>query len=70
MAACASLDLTRSDGPCGEHTTDVAGKGKDITRSDMLKVADAAGIDASTANEILEQVEEAVSGFLRTIDGR
>jgi serine/threonine-protein kinase HipA len=64
-----AYDLTRSEGPGGEHTTDVAGKGKDITRSDMLKVADAAGIDSATANEILEQVEEAVSGFLPTTDG-
>jgi len=59
-----AYDLTRSEGPGGEHTTDVAGKGKDISHADMLKVADMAGIDASTANEILDQVEEAVSGFL------
>jgi len=65
-----AYDLTRSDGPGGEHTTDVEGKGKDIGRADMRNVADSAGIDAATANEILEQVEDAVSGWMNSTTGR
>ncbi len=62
LMLASAYNLTRSTGPGGEHTTDVAGKGKDITSSDMLKVADAAGIDTATADAIMQQVQEAVSG--------
>ena len=54
-------DLTFSYGPGGEHTTDVAGKGKDITESDMQKVAGDVGIAPAKAKEIIGQVQEIVT---------
>ena len=51
-----AYDLTYS-GPGGEHTTDVAGKGRDITEGDMLNVAKDAGIEASKAKVIIDQVQ-------------
>lgn len=50
-------DLTFSYGPGGEHTADIAGKGKSITNADMLRVADDAGIPRNRAIEIIDQVE-------------
>ena len=55
-------DLTYSSGPGGEHTTDVAGKGKDINQTDMLKVAEVVGIDIPTAKRIIAQVRDACLG--------
>lgn len=57
-----AYDLTYSNGPGGEHTTDVAGKGKDINREDMLKVAEVAGIDIPEAKLIIDQVRDACLG--------
>jgi len=56
-----AYDLTFSNGPGGEHTTDVAGKGKDITEMDMLKVANGAGIERNKAKLVIEQVQSVVS---------
>ena len=44
-----AFDLTYSFGPGGEHSTSVAGHGKNITRAHMLRVATAADIKVNTA---------------------
>ncbi len=44
-----AFDLTYSFGPGGEHSTSVAGHGKNITREHLLRVAKTAGIAAKTA---------------------
>ena len=55
-----AYDLTRSV-HLREHSTSVAGKGRDITRADMLAVASESGISLSDAHEIMDQVLDVVS---------
>lgn len=47
------FDLTFSFGPGGEHSTSVAGHGKDVTRAHLLQVAKAGGISAKAADECM-----------------
>jgi len=60
-----AYDLVFSHGPGGEHTMAVAGEAVRPTGSDMLRVADACGVDARRAREIIQQVEQAVSEWPR-----
>lgn len=50
-------DLVYSDGPGGEHTTTIAGNGKNPTEIDILKVADSVGISKSKAENIIDEVK-------------
>jgi len=56
-----AYDLMHSIVDANEHTTSVAGKGKDITKEDILKVADDAGIGRSDANAIIDRIFEVAS---------
>lgn len=56
-----AYDLTQSILSANEHSTSVLGKGKDISRPDMLKLAKNVGITASEAHEILDKVHEVVA---------
>jgi serine/threonine-protein kinase HipA len=58
-----AYDLTFSMGPGGEHTTAVAGEGRQPKREHLLRVADAAGLTRGRAGEVLGQVHEAVMGW-------
>ena len=59
-----AFDLTYSFGPGGEHSTSVAGHGKNITRAHLLRVASAAGIHVKAAERsILEWMKTAESMF-------
>jgi serine/threonine-protein kinase HipA len=49
-------DLVRSDGPGGEHTTSIAGEGKNPTEKDILKVAKATGIKIDVAKAIINEI--------------
>jgi serine/threonine-protein kinase HipA len=49
-------DLVYAEGPAGEHTTTVAGEGKNPTQKDILKVAHEVGITAQKARQISEEV--------------
>ena len=44
-----AFDITYSHGPGGEHSTSVAGHGKDITRTHLLQVAKTAGLTDKVA---------------------
>ena len=48
-----AFDLTHSFGPGGEHSTSVAGHGKNITRAHLLQVATAGGIAAKVAEQAI-----------------
>lgn len=48
-----AFDLTYSFGPGGEHATSVAGHGKNITRSHLLQVAVAGGIEHKLAEQVV-----------------
>ena len=54
-----AYDLTFSEGPGGEHSMTVNGRGKNISREDVIKVAEKAGLDKSVVNEVILQINEA-----------
>ena len=58
-----AYDLTPSQGLNGEQTAMVNGKGKNITKEDFIKVAEPFGFDAKKIEEIVEQVDDAISGY-------
>jgi serine/threonine-protein kinase HipA len=49
-----AFDLTYSFGPGGEHSTSVAGHGKNITRAHLLQVAKAGGIATKVAERCID----------------
>ena len=53
-----AYDITPGQTFYGEHTTSVNGKGKNITKEDMLKVAETNHIPLKVANEIINRCEE------------
>ena len=63
-----AYDLTFADGPGGEHSTTVAGEGKEPTEEHMLRLAEPAGIRARTARAIIGEVRRAVSGWPELAD--
>lgn len=56
-----AYDLTCNPGMNGEHATTIHGKGKDITKDDLLAVAKRAGIKATQAKAIIERVATALA---------
>lgn len=64
-----AYDLTHSmdprpahlDADPGEHYLDVAGKGKDITRKDLLGLTTAAGLKANVVEEMIDSALAAVA---------
>lgn len=58
-----AYDLTPSEGINGEQTSMVNGKGKDIASEDFIKVAEPFGFDEKRIREIMEQTDEALSGY-------
>ena len=54
------FDLTYADGPGGEHTTTLVGDGRAPGLAQFRRVAEAAGIGATDAVQIVAQVQEAV----------
>jgi serine/threonine-protein kinase HipA len=52
-----AFDLTYSMGPGGEHTSSIAGEGRNPGRSHLLAMAEAVGIESKKAEEILQEVE-------------
>jgi len=56
-----AYDLTYSRGINGEHTTSVAGEGRNPEISDMLKVGEPVGLKASVMEHIIGNVRESIS---------
>ncbi len=63
-----SYDLTYAPGPGGEHYLTVCGRGKDITRNDVLTEASQQRISKNDAQQMLDEVLTAVSNFLQFAD--
>ena len=59
------FDLTFSDGPGGEHTTSVLGRGKDIPQDTLKDLGTGASIPLSTCERIIDDVRSAVARFPR-----
>jgi serine/threonine-protein kinase HipA len=55
-----AYDLTFAAGPGGEHSTTVAGEGKDPGPEQMLKLAGPADISAKAARGIIDEVRHAI----------
>lgn len=56
-----AYDLIFAYGPGGEHTTTIAGEGRNPAVKDFLKLASLADISISEANEIIQQVKASLS---------
>jgi len=55
-----AYDLTYSRGMNGEHTTSVAGEGRNPKISDMLKVGKAVGLKATVMENMIDNVRESI----------
>ncbi len=53
-------DLSFTDGPGGEHTTSINGKGKGIDRTDLISVAAIVDIHRNEANAIVDKVADSI----------
>ena len=62
-----AFDLTFSFGPGGEHSTSVAGHGKNITRAHLLRVASSADINVKTAERCIADWIKAVGGMSKLL---
>jgi serine/threonine-protein kinase HipA len=68
-----AFDLTYSFGPGGEHSTSVAGHGKNITQTHLLQVAKAGGISAKVAKNRIDDAiasVKAMNHLVRDLDIR
>ena len=63
-----AYDLTQNEGINDEHSTTVNGKGKNITREDMLTVGLRAGLSWKNCEGIFEEIHDALAG-LRFVAG-
>jgi serine/threonine-protein kinase HipA len=58
-----AYDLTFSTGPGGEHSTTVAGQGRNPAEKDILDVAKEASIDGRTARREIDRVRSAIDNW-------
>lgn len=54
-------DLTFSEGPRGEHQTDVCGEGREVTRAHLLRLAQEGGLDAAWAGQAIDRIAAVAS---------
>jgi serine/threonine-protein kinase HipA len=54
-----AYDITFSDGPRGQHQMDICGVAENVSRGQLLKLADQGGIGKKFANDIVDTVLEA-----------
>ncbi|VAX07821.1 hypothetical protein MNBD_ALPHA03-1204 [hydrothermal vent metagenome] len=59
--ASPAYDLTYSSGVAGEHSTMVMGKGKNITKDDLIALGLEAGLKREAVQQVLETVSSTVS---------
>jgi len=64
-----AYDLTFSQGPGGEHQTDICGEGRRITRSHLLTLASQGGVEPAEANAIIERILEQAVQFRQRASG-
>jgi serine/threonine-protein kinase HipA len=58
-----AFDLTYSFGPGGEHSTSIAGHGKDISRAHLIQVARKGGLSAVVANQCIDDCLQSAAGI-------
>ncbi|MDP1605070.1 MAG: type II toxin-antitoxin system HipA family toxin [Rhodocyclaceae bacterium] len=62
-------DLTFSNGPSGEHQTDVCGAGRNVTRPLLLSLASQGGIDAAAAKTTIDRIADQAGRFRELAHG-
>ena len=55
-----AYDLTYSNTYWGEHTTSVNGKGKDITREDLIKIGTEAALSKGLCEKCIDEIEDGI----------
>lgn len=55
-----AYDLTYSNTYWGEHTTSVNGKGKDITREDLIKIGAEAALSKGLCEKCIDEIEDGI----------
>ena len=60
-----AYDLTFARGPGGEHSTSVLGKGRGITKADLISLGKQADLAEKEVQEVLSRVADAVSDWTR-----
>lgn len=65
-----AYDLTRNVGINGEHATTVNGKGRNITKDDMLSLGKKAGLSARECSNWYELARDVVDDTLAGLEGR
>ena len=65
-----AYDLTYSDTYWGEHTTSVNGKGKDISKDDLVKLGVDAGLSHDFCDECVEEINEKSKELAEYFDKR
>ena len=63
-----AYDVTFATGPGGEHTMTIGGEGREPTRGHILDLAGQFGIDVDDAGKVIDEVNAAVSRWLRFAD--
>lgn len=53
-----AYDLTFSDGPAGQHQTDVCGAAQNISRAQLLQLAEQGGLEKTFSSDTIERVLE------------
>ncbi len=64
-----AYDLTFSQGPGGEHQTDICGEGRSITRTHLLTLANQGGVEPAEASAIIDRVLEQAGHFRQRASG-
>ncbi len=62
-----AFDLTYSFGPGGEHSTSVAGHGKNITRGHVVQVAKAGGISLQVTNRCIDDLSSSAQDMVKLL---
>ncbi|OQY23886.1 MAG: hypothetical protein B6I37_04510 [Desulfobacteraceae bacterium 4572_35.2] len=60
-----AYDVVFSDGPGGEQSLDVAGKGKEIQEADLTAIGEKVGLQSNEMKEAIDQVKHAVGDWLK-----
>ena len=63
-----AYDLTYSDTYWGEHTSSVNGKGRDISKDDLIKVGTDAGLSKNKCDQWYEEVYEKIKPLKKYLD--
>lgn len=62
-----AFDLTRSAGPGGEHSTSVAGYGKNVNKAHLMRVAQVGGVSVKVAERTIREWVKVAGGMNKLV---